>query len=141
MTDPNTLGKSLIEDLEAIRESLDRIARSKPGGPAVPVVDEVVDKREATPLNPDNPFLSSESLSELIRIRNEAEARAAQELADQQTAEVQLDPQFEAAFNAWADKVLPEYVALFERDLRHRLRADFKKLLDEQRQPGPDDSA
>lgn len=70
--------KSLLKDLEAIRQSLDRIVDSES---AIPLLDEIVDKREPTHVNPNNPFLSSQSLSELIRIRNEAEARAAEELA------------------------------------------------------------
>ncbi len=70
--------KSLLKDLEAIRQSLDRIVDSES---VIPLLDEIVDKREPTHVNPNNPFLSSQSLSELIRIRNEAEARAAEELA------------------------------------------------------------
>lgn len=70
--------QSLLQDLEDIRQSLDRVARSES---QIPLLDEIVDKRSPTHVNPDNPFLSSQSLSELIRIRNEAEARAAEELA------------------------------------------------------------
>ncbi|GGX64313.1 hypothetical protein [Saccharospirillum salsuginis] len=70
--------KSLLKDLEDIRQSLDRIVDSES---AIPLLDEIVDKRTPTHVNPDNPFLSSQSLSELIRIRNEAEARAAEEIA------------------------------------------------------------
>lgn len=70
--------KSLLKDLEDIRQSLDKIVESES---SIPLLDEIVDQRPPTHVNPDNPFLSSQSLSELIRIRNEAEARAAEELA------------------------------------------------------------
>lgn len=71
--------KSLLKDLEDIRQSLDRIVQSES---AIPLLEEIVDQRPPTHVNPNNPFLSSQSLSELIRIRNEAEARAAEELAN-----------------------------------------------------------
>ncbi|WP_108124643.1 hypothetical protein [Saccharospirillum mangrovi] len=125
------LRQHLLDDLEALRQSLDRMARSEP---ALPVVDEVVEKRPASPLNPDNPFLSSDSLSELIRIRNEAEARAAEEQAElnfEESLDAVLTDNLEAAFNRWADEALADYLQLFERDLRRRLRNDFLRLLAE----------
>lgn len=137
--------KSLLKDLEEIRQSLDRIARSKP---AIPLLDEIVEKREPTHVNPNNPFLSSQSLSELIRIRNEAEARSAEELANMEPlrpigeivrkADLQASPrpdpelikdQLETLFSTWIDDAVENYLRLFEQDLRNRLQQDFRKLV------------
>lgn len=135
----------LLKDLEAIRHSLDRIARSEP---AIPLLEEVVSKRAPSHINPGNPFLSSRSLSELIRIRNEAEARAAEELAaleplrpigeilqprerDRQTTPdpTVIHDQLETVFASWADEAVDNYVRLFELELRNRLQQDFRKLV------------
>lgn len=136
--------QSLLQDLEAIRQSLDRVARTES---QIPLLDEIVDKRRPTHVNPDNPFLSSQSLSELIRIRNEAEARAAEELAslsplrpitDILSKEPESlsapDPeqvlaQLETAFGHWIDDTVANYIQLFERDLRNRLQQDFRQLV------------
>lgn len=152
---------SLLRDLEDIRQSLDRIAQSEP---AIPLLEEIVDKRTPTHVNPNNPFLSSQSLSELIRIRNEAEARAARELASLTPAKTHADEpkpdaakqpaspdpadiqrQLEAVFNSWVDDAVGDCLDLFERELRHRLHQDFRTLVAQWfRQAGlpvPDDFA
>lgn len=134
--------KSLLKDLEDIRQSLDRIAKSES---AIPLLEEIVDKREPTHVNPNNPFLSSRSLSELIRIRNEAEVKAAEELADMKPSvtvrehrspqiPVAPDPdiirgQLESVFESWIDEAVENYLQLFEQELRYRLRQDYRKLV------------
>ncbi|WP_394169663.1 hypothetical protein [Saccharospirillum alexandrii] len=145
--------QSLLQDLEDIRQSLDRVARSES---QIPLLDEIVDKRSPTHVNPDNPFLSSQSLSELIRIRNEAEARAAEELAslaplrpiteivrkEQDTPAAPEPPkpppgpdpeqvlaQLESVFDHWIEETVADYLTLFERDLRNRLQQDFRSLV------------
>lgn len=145
--------QSLLQDLEDIRQSLDRVARTES---QIPLLDEIVDKRSPTHVNPNNPFLSSQSLSELIRIRNEAEARAAEELAslaplrpitdivrkEQNLPQVEEaskpppgpDPeqvlaQLETLFSHWIDDTVSDYLKLFERDLRNRLQQDFRNLV------------
>ncbi|PTY36942.1 hypothetical protein BGP77_06560 [Saccharospirillum sp. MSK14-1] len=144
----DSVRQQLLDDLEALRQSLDHIART-PASTVPPIVDKVVDDaaekesdKKSSPLNPDNPFLSSDSLSELIRIRNEAEQRAAEEEAQTEDALDQpLSDELEAAFNRWADQALADYISLFERDLRRRLRADFVRLLNEHQKHSPDGSA
>lgn len=145
--------QSLLQDLEDIRQSLDRVARTES---QIPLLDEIVDKRSPTHVNPKNPFLSSQSLSELIRIRNEAEARAAEELAslaplrpitdivrkEQNLPQVEEAPkpppgpdpeqvlaQLETLFSHWIDDTVSDYLKLFERDLRNRLQQDFRNLV------------
>ncbi|MEX0624652.1 MAG: hypothetical protein WD251_12175 [Saccharospirillum sp.] len=142
--------QSLLQDLEDIRQSLDRIAQSET---QIPLLDEIVDKRTPTHVSPDNPFLSSQSLSELIRIHNEAETRAADELAPLRpineivrreqnlpTAEETPKPpsapdpeqvmaQLETVFGHWIDDTVSDYLQLFERDLRNRLQQDFRLLV------------
>ena len=145
--------QSLLQDLEDIRQSLDRVARLES---QIPLLDEIVDKRSPTHVNPDNPFLSSQSLSELIRIRNEAEARAAEELASlaplrpitdivRKEHDTPTDPeppkpppgpdpeqvlaQLEAVFDHWIEDTVSDYLTLFERDLRNRLQQDFRSLV------------
>ncbi len=145
--------QSLLQDLEDIRQSLDRVARTES---QIPLLDEIVDKRSPTHVNPNNPFLSSQSLSELIRIRNEAEARAAEELAsltplrpitdivrkEQHRPPVEEAPkplagpdpdqvmaQLEILFSHWIDDTVSDYLKLFERDLRNRLQQDFRNLV------------
>ncbi|MHA7879440.1 MAG: hypothetical protein ACX931_06605 [Saccharospirillum sp.] len=131
---------SLIEDLEAIRNSLDRIAQSEP---VIPVLDEVVDKQTPRSINPDNPFLSSQSLSELIRIRNEAEVRSAEELARlaplRPIGRVQASPpapdpeqiadQLQALCDSWIEEAMSHYLAVFEQELRARLEQDVQTLV------------
>lgn len=140
----DSVRQQLLHDLEALRQSLDHIAQT-PASSVPPIVDKVVDDsadKRPSPLNPDNPFLSSDSLSELIRIRNEAERRAAEEQAQSAEAlDLPLSDELEAAFNRWADQALADYISLFERDLRRRLRADFIRLLNEQQKHSPDGSA
>ncbi len=165
MTDQSS-PRTLIEDLEAIRKSLDKIASSKP---QIPTLEEIVGHRAPTTVNPQNPFLSSASLSELIKIRNEAEARAAQELADMapvKTIEEILaeppkapDPEviiehMEVMFDSWVENSVSQYMEIFESELRNRLQQDFRDLVTqwyrehelplpasfEQREDRPDDS-
>ena len=146
MSDSNP--RTLLEDLEAIRKSLDKIARSEP---QIPTLEEIVGHRAPTTVNPDNPFLSSQSLSELIRIRNEAEARAAEELAKVEpirpiteiltseakpkTGPVAPDPeaiiqQMESLFDTWIEHSVNEYLTVFESELRNRLQQDFRDLVE-----------
>ncbi|TXR53798.1 hypothetical protein [Reinekea thalattae] len=71
-----TSNKSLIKELETIRQSLDEILENA----EIPTLDDIIDQaalgqKSLDGINPDNPFLSSDSLSELIKIRNEAVAR------------------------------------------------------------------
>lgn len=132
----DVLRKQLLSDLEALRQSLDQMARSEP---SAPLLDEVVEKRPESPLNPDNPFLSSNSLSELIRIRDEAEARSAAS-AHADAPDPILSEAMEAAFERWADRALADYLALFERDLRRRLRHEFARLLAEHQNTHPNGS-
>lgn len=135
--------QQLLDDLEALRQSLDHIAQT-PTPTAPPLVDKVIDHstdKRPSPLNPDNPFLCSDSLSELIRIRNEAELRAAEEAQTASPINPALSDELEAAFNRWADQALADYISLFERDLRRRLRADFIRLLNEQQKHSSDGSA
>lgn len=148
----DSVRQQLLHDLEALRQSLDHIAQT-PASTVPPIVDKVVDKgvdkapdkepdKRPSPLNPDNPFLSSDSLSELIRIRNEAELRAAEAQAQSaETLDQPLSDELEAAFNRWADQALADYISLFERDLRRRLRADFIRLFNEQQKHSQDGSA
>ncbi len=142
MANQSTSG-SLIDDLEAIRYSLDKIAKSEP---VIPTLEEIVDKRTPTSVNPENPFLSSSSLSELLKIRNDAEARAAHELAQLKpiilagsVEEVPSKPatpdpeeimeQMEAQFGNWIENSVSQYMALFENDLRNQLQQDFRELV------------
>ncbi|MDX1341696.1 MAG: hypothetical protein R3309_15220 [Reinekea sp.] len=133
--------RTLIEDLEAIRKSLDKIAESKT---EIPTLEEIVGHRAPTTVNPSNPFLSSSSLSELIKIRNEAEARAAQELADmapvKSIEEILAEPpkapdpeviieQMEAMFDSWVENSVSQYMEIFESELRNRLQQDFRELV------------
>jgi hypothetical protein len=148
--------KSLLKDLEDIRQSLDHIARTES---QIPLLDEIVDKRKPTHVNPNNPFLSSQSLSELIRIRNEAESRAAEELASlaplrpiteivrkeqerfdlQPTVEApkvppapdpeQMLAQLETVFSHWIDDAVADYLTVFENEVRNRLQQDFRVLI------------
>lgn len=140
--------RTLLEDLEAIRKSLDKIAKSEP---QIPTLEEVVGHRAPTTVNPDNPFLSSQSLSELIRIRNEAEARAAEELAkvepirpitdilESEPEQLPLMPpapdpdeiisQMESLFDTWVEHSVSEYLTVFENELRNRLQQDFRDLV------------
>lgn len=141
MSDPSNPG-SLIDDLEAIRKSLDRIAQSEP---VIPVLEEIVDKKTPRHLNPDNPFLSSQSLSELIRIRNEAEVKSAEELArlaplrpvrpakqpDHPRAPdpEQITQQLQELCASWVDEALNHYLDVFEQELRTRLEQDVRTLV------------
>lgn len=141
MSDPSNPG-SLLDDLEAIRKSLDRIAQSEP---VIPVLEEIVDKKTPRHLNPDNPFLSSHSLSELIRIRNEAEVKSAEELARlaplrpiRQTKQPeqpkapdpdQITQQLQELCASWVDEALDHYVEVFEQELRVRLEQDVRTLV------------
>lgn len=147
--------QSLIEDLEAIRKSLDGIAESETTD--IPTLDEIVGHRTPTSVNPENPFLSGNSLSELIKIRNEAEAREAERLAkaspvksveeilhheSEPVADAESnhdltdnpDPEqivaaMEDMFDSWKEGAIREYVAIFEHELRHRLQQDFRELV------------
>jgi hypothetical protein len=135
---------TLLEDLEAIQKSLDKIAESKP---EIPTLEEIVGHRAPTTVNPKNPFLSSQSLSELINIRNEAETRAAEELAKIKPirpieeilkAEAPVvetpDPaviidQMEQMFDSWIENAVNDYISIFESELRNRLQQDFRTLV------------
>lgn len=135
---------SLIDDLEAIRKSLDRIAQSEP---VIPVLEEVVDKTTPRHINPNNPFLSSHSLSELIRIRNEAEVKSAEELArlaplrPVRSAEAPRPPkapdpeqvtrQLQELCASWVDEALDHYLEVFEQELRARLEQDVRTLVEQ----------
>lgn len=135
---------SLIDDLEAIRKSLDRIAQSEP---VIPVLEEVVDKSTPRHINPDNPFLSSQSLSELIRIRNEAEVKSAEELArlaplrpvrptktptpSSAPDPVQITGQLQELCASWVDEALDHYLEVFEQELRARLEQDVRTLVEQ----------
>ena len=135
---------TLLEDLEAIQKSLDKISKSEP---VIPTLEEIVGHRAPTTVNPKNPFLSSQSLSELISIRNEAETHAAQELAritpvrpieeilkEEQPKPSAPDPsmvieQMEHMFESWIESAVNDYMSLFESELRNRLQQDFKTLV------------
>ena len=135
---------TLLEDLEAIQKSLDKISQSKP---LIPTLEEIVGHRPPTTVNPANPFLSSQSLSELISIRNEAETHAAEELArikpirpieEILTPEAPKvtapDPaiiieQMEHMFDSWIESAVTDYMSLFESELRNRLQQDFRTLI------------
>ncbi|MBU2862386.1 hypothetical protein KO489_00870 [Reinekea forsetii] len=135
---------TLLEDLEAIQKSLDKISKSEP---VIPTLEEIVGHRTPTTVNPKNPFLSSQSLSELISIRNEAETHAAQELAritpvrpieeilkEEQPKHSAPDPsivieQMEHMFESWIESAVSDYMSLFESELRNRLQQDFKTLV------------
>ncbi len=144
--------QTLLDDLEAIRNSLDTIESNEP---YIPTLEEIVGHRAPTTVNPSNPFLSSTSLSELIKIRNEAEARAAEELAKvervkpveeilaaktkEDTAPEEPvvfapDPnviiaKMEQLFESWIDNSVSLYVEVFEAEIRNRLTHDFKELV------------
>ena len=139
MTDQSP--RTLLEDLEAIRKSLDKVAEVKP---QIPTLEEIVGHRTPTTVNPSNPFLSSDSLSELIKIRNEAESRSAEELANltpvKTIAEILTkapegpDPQeileqMEALFDTWVENSVTQYLEVFETELRNRLQQDFRDLV------------
>lgn len=132
---------TLLEDLEAIRISLDKIAANKAD---IPTLEEIVGHRAPTTVNPDNPFLSSNSLSELIKIRNEAESNAAQELAAlspvKSIEEILAEPaqgpdpeqiieQMETLFDSWVENSVTQYLEVFESELRNRLQQDFRELV------------
>lgn len=135
---------SLLSDLEAIRKSLDKIAASKP---TIPTLEEIVGHRAPTTVNPENPFLSSSSLSDLIKVRNDDESRAAQELAEltpvktieQILKEAESPPtvpdpnviieQMETLFDSWIENTVDEYMKVFEGELRNRLQQDFRSLV------------
>lgn len=135
---------TLLKDLEEIRQSLDKIAQSEP---IIPTLEEVVGRRSPTAVNPNNPFLSSSSLSELIKIRNQAEQHAAEELArikpirpieeilsTSKTQPKAPDPeqilaQMEGLFDSWIEHTVSDYMQLFESELRNRLQQDFRQLV------------
>lgn len=138
---------TLLDDLEAIRASLEKVSENDV---TIPTLEEIVGHRSPTSVNPENPFLSSSSLSELIRIRNEAESRAAQELAslrkttktrfeptkkiDPDTVKRHPDPddimrQMETRFDQWIESSVAQYMQLFESELRNRLQQDFRALV------------
>jgi hypothetical protein len=135
---------TLLEDLEAIQKSLDTISKSQP---IIPTLEEIVGHRAPTTVNPANPFLSSESLSELINIRNEAETHAAEELARirpirpieeiliaEKPKPTAPDPaviieQMEHMFESWIESAVSDYMSLFESELRNRLQQDFRTLI------------
>lgn len=141
--DPSTL----LDDLEAIRKSLEKESGNDI---TIPTLEEIVGHRSPVSVNTENPFLSSSSLSELIRIRNEAENRAAQELAslrkiseakteapkkvDPEAAEQYPDPGeimtlMETRFDQWIESSVQQYMQLFESELRNRLQQDFRALI------------
>ena len=141
---------SLIEDLEAIKKSLKKVADSST---VIPTLEEIVDDSPASAINPENPFLSGSSLSELIRIRNEAEARAARELAKlgrikpideilatADGAHTEPAPQqapdpdeiierMEELFHTWIEISVKQYLNVFENELRNHLQQDFRQLV------------
>jgi len=142
---------SLIQDLEAIQQSLDKIARSKPN---IPTLEEIVGFRPPTAVNPSNPFLSSSSLTNLLKIRNEAETQSAEELAAIEPAKViselmhdnedladpqeakpatpdpeEIMSQMETMFESWIENSVAQYMSLFESELRNRLQQDFRSLI------------
>lgn len=135
---------TLLEDLEAIQKSLDKISKSQP---IIPTLEEIVGHRTPTTVNPANPFLSSKSLSELINIRNEAETNAAEELArirpirpieeiltPEKPKAIAPDPaviidQMEHLFESWIENAVTDYMNLFESELRNRLQQDFRTLI------------
>lgn len=132
---------TLLEDLEAIQKSLNSISENIPD---IPTLEEIVGHRAPTGVNPANPFLSSQSLSELIKIRNDAESRAAEELAalapvksiEEILAEPQKGPnpeqiieQMEAMFDTWIENSVQQYLEVFESELRNRLQQDFRDLV------------
>ncbi len=144
---PSTL--SLLEDLEAIQKSLKKIADSST---EIPTLDEVVEDARPSSLNPSNPFLSSESLSELIQIRNQAEARAARDLAKlgrvkpiEEILETDKEPEpepevlapdpeeiiakMEILFGTWIEHSVAQYLNVFESELRNHLQQDFRSLV------------
>jgi hypothetical protein len=140
MTDQST-SQTLIEDLEAIQKSLDKISKSKP---SIPTLEEIVGHRAPTTVNPQNPFLSSNSLSELIKIRNEAESRTAEELATMEPVktieEILAEPEkgpdpdeiielMEGMFDSWVENSVTQYLQVFESELRNRLQQDFRDLV------------
>jgi len=143
--------QTLLEDLEAIRKSLDKADDS---ASTIPTLEEIVGHRGPASVNMKNPFLSSSSLSELIKIRNDAEARAAQELSKlkpvmtldqiqaanalaaepEQKPEPVPDPnliisQMEQLFDSWIENSVAQYMVLFESELRNRLQQDFHQLV------------
>lgn len=145
MTAPKSPSTStLLKDLEEIRQSLDKIAQSEP---VIPTLEEVVGRRAPTAVNPNNPFLSSSSLSELINIRNQAEQRAAEELARLKPVRPieeilkprheqllapdpeQILAQMESLFENWVENTVNDYMHLFESELRNRLQQDFRTLV------------
>lgn len=139
MTEPTS--RTLLEDLEAIQKSLDKIAKTEP---SIPTLEEIVGHRAPTSVNPENPFLSSSSLSELIKIRNEAESRAAEEMANlapvKSIEEILAEPvkgpdpeqiieQMELLFDTWVENSVQQYLEVFESELRNRLQQDFRDLV------------
>lgn len=133
--------RTLLEDLEVIRSSLDKIAKSEP---QIPTLEEIVGHRAPTTVNPKNPFLSSQSLSELIRIRNEAESRTAEDLANMAPVRSideiltespkapdpeQIIEQMEVMFETWIENSVSQYLQVFESELRNRLQQDFRELV------------
>lgn len=141
----NQQDKTLLDELEAIRESLDKLDKPEL---SIPTLDEIVEHEAPLSFKPDNPFLSSASLSELIKKRNEAESKAAEELArlkpttsarasnQPNTPKNQPDPNFilshmQSQFDAWLDQTVATHVSLFEKELRDHFQNRFNELLSE----------
>lgn len=129
--------KSLIDDLEAIKNSLEKISSNEP---KIPTLDDMVAQRSPRKLNPSNPFLSSSSLSKLIKERNLAEQNEAHELAKLASARpsqsgslTSKDPTFEQISNqiddrknAWIEELVQFHITLFEKELRQRLKTEYE---------------
>lgn len=144
--------QTLLEELEAIRNSLDNGPEAQS---IIPTLEDVVGQRAPTSVNLNNPFLSSNSLSALLKIRNDAESVAAQErseltplgardkISDSElelalepslVAEVMPDPglmigQMEQLLASWIEDSVAEHMVRFERELRVRLEQDFHQLI------------
>lgn len=78
---PKTRGK-LIKDLENLHQTLSEENISKtPEQLPIPLLDQIVGQQKTVQSSNRNPFLSSKTLEDLIAKRNDAESKAAAELA------------------------------------------------------------
>ena len=85
MSQNKDTGKNqLLQDLENLKDTLSpdtEAPQEQSTNAGIPTLDQVVGHEKTIQQRTENPFLSSETLAQLISKRNDAEARAAEELA------------------------------------------------------------
>ena len=71
----------LLQELENLKDTLSSNKKRDQEDNVIPTLEEVVGHEKTIQQRKENPFLSSETLAQLISKRNDAEAKAAEELA------------------------------------------------------------